>query len=145
MGGWNLRYMWYLAHEQYQWACTSTSHLMLSLCPLDAKWYPFFPVSLGFTENSYTECQPQQLAPVQFCQTGGYSQPLYPAARKPMQHLILSEWPFFSLSTPSKGQKHRPLGTAVECEPDLLLLLLISKDFSFLVKCLWNADLDSLT
>lgn len=66
-----------------------------------------------------------------------------------MQHLILSEWPFFSLLTPSKGQEHRPYGLlwnvdCVECEPELLILFLISKDFSFLVKCPWNADLDSL-
>lgn len=52
--------------------------------------------------------------------------------------------PFFSLSTPSKGQKRRPHWATVECEPDLFFLLhLISKDFSFLVKCLWNADSDS--
>lgn len=68
----------------------NSSHLLLSLCPLNAKWYLFFPASLGFTENS-TKCQPQQLVPVQFCQTGGYSQPLCPVARKPMQHLILSK------------------------------------------------------
>lgn len=88
--GGNVRSMWYLAHERYQWVCPSSSHLLLSLCPLDAKWYLFFPASLGFTEN-YTKCQSQQLVPVQFCQTGGDSQPLCPAARKPTQHLIQSE------------------------------------------------------
>jgi hypothetical protein len=61
-----------------------------------------------------------------------------------MQHLILSEWLFLSLYAQSKGQKHSPLWTCVECESDPLLLPLISKDFNVLVKCFWNADLEGV-
>lgn len=66
---------------------------------------------------------------------------LSPAVRKPMHHLIHCQNPCSFSCRLSQGQKHNPQGTTVECEADPLLLVLISKDFYFLVKCLWNADL----